>query len=999
MNLESYEREGQIVYSLFAKTIATIVNAAIAAQGGYRLQQVSTRAKQVSSLRQKLQQRKIEATQSLESDIKDLAGCRLVFYTNSDVTKFINSRIIEQNFDVLEYKLHHPSHESDNATDLYISNHYLVTLRPERIALPEYANFAGMRCEIQVQTILNHAWAEMAHDTIYKEPALGDFGSKAIDGIKRRLQKVARKYLLPAGYEFQKISYDFQRLIAGKELFDGDALEAIVEATDNNIRAEALETFTESVLPLYDDLPSIYPEIIDRLVAAADFARATQPLEIATPYGSLPAKNYADIMKAIAGILNRYRYLDIAATFNALCTLFSWSSTNEERAPLLSLGKALAEHQFHIWSEYGPAAQIMLLDLIDKIGDDERRSLTKLLTPMLSEVLGVEVRGTTSNSSTITIHRGVVIASDALRISREKAIDLLKYQFGLVESDDERREILAALHVAARPAIGASYNNSLAELVMSDTCTIISFESSIAHKLSLALLQATETRINRCYRRYLELPETMRSEQGLVELQKRVKQSALDFRDIVSANPDFFIYKILVGFDCVYPPAWEDGIFDYEESEFYRAKQVNLLLASVNQASAEIWFDRISRYAQTESNDAATFPIFGSFLERLSHDNPKMVLEYINKLDGPLWNFMPRMLIGLSQSAERVKTLILIDDWLNKDKHIDNIVWYLRFTKEFDELLLIRTFNSAINSNNNNAVRSALIAAAAQFSNHPGALIKEVFIPAILWLAKKQDFSWVRMPWVTWLNSPIVQSLDEQQASIVLDALVMYPVIEHASEHISASIAENWPALVINFLGKRQALARTDAAPNGYAAVPFTVYQLQIPLAAVPDLLLTRARAWFDSDSLHFPYDGGRLLASVFPNLTGGLVDRLNNLISGCVEEDLTFVLAVLSAFEGKPCIYELVRNIVATQEPTSSLLKTAKSVLSESGIVTGEFGFSELCLERKALLEPWLDDKNETVRIFATELTQRLLQRSAAEIQSAEAAIALRKLNCGEEL
>lgn len=43
----------------------------------------------------------------------------------------------------------------------------------------------------------------------------------------------------------------------GEALFDGDALEAIVNAVNNNVRLEALETFAESVLPFYDDLPSV----------------------------------------------------------------------------------------------------------------------------------------------------------------------------------------------------------------------------------------------------------------------------------------------------------------------------------------------------------------------------------------------------------------------------------------------------------------------------------------------------------------------------------------------------------------------------------------------------------------------------------------------------------------------------------------------------------------------------------------------------------------------
>lgn len=297
------------------------------------------------------------------------------------------------------------------------------------------------------------------------------------------------------------------------------------------------------------------------------------------------------------------------------------------------------------------------------------------------------------------------------------------------------------------------------------------------------------------------------------------------------------------------------------------------------------------------------------------------------------------------------------------------------------------------------AVRNVLIAAFNQFTAHPGTLIVETFLPALRYLDAARNFSWVRMPWFSWLGSPIIRALNEEQASIVLNALIPYPELEYDAEFIAAAIAERWPASVIAFIGERQVFARTDAAPPRYDAVPFEVHQLQPPLSAVPDIMLAGARAWFDADPLHFPYDGGKLLASVFPGLSNGLEARLTAMIAGGNDQDLAFVLGILSAFKGTPPVYELVRTIIAVLEPDCQLLREARSVLRESGVVCGEFGFADLHAGRKAMLGAWLSDPSEKVRTFAAERIRELDRQIAAETRSAEASIALRRLEYGEEL
>src|SRR5216683_2247139 len=184
MDFETYARSKHFDYAALAETVESILRAAIAAHpGALRLQQVQRRAKDPESLKKKLQDRNLLSTTTLEADIKDLAGCRLIFYTNSDVSRFLQTGIIQDNFDVdwERTKIHYPVPGKSDPDDLFISHNYVVKLKENRTSLPEYARFAGLACEVQIQTTLNHAWSEMEHDILYKAPKLEGFGVKLFD--------------------------------------------------------------------------------------------------------------------------------------------------------------------------------------------------------------------------------------------------------------------------------------------------------------------------------------------------------------------------------------------------------------------------------------------------------------------------------------------------------------------------------------------------------------------------------------------------------------------------------------------------------------------------------------------------------------------------------------------------------------------------------------------------------------------------------------------------
>jgi hypothetical protein len=74
---------------------------------------------------------------------------------------------LSEQFDVVE-RANRSSYLRGSGRPGYESYHFLVELKKTRLVLPEYSRFRGMRAEVQLRTILQHAWAEIEHDIQYK---------------------------------------------------------------------------------------------------------------------------------------------------------------------------------------------------------------------------------------------------------------------------------------------------------------------------------------------------------------------------------------------------------------------------------------------------------------------------------------------------------------------------------------------------------------------------------------------------------------------------------------------------------------------------------------------------------------------------------------------------------------------------------------------------------------------------------------------------------------
>lgn len=482
------------------------------------------------------------------------------------------------------------------------------------------------------------------------------------------------------------------------------------------------------------------------------------------------------------------------------------------------------------------------------------------------------------------------------------------------------------------------------------------------------------------------------SNEALVVAQTALGEAILRFRDRLNGDPEFVIYKTLVGFRSVFAPEWDDPGFGHEAKKAYRERLIDDLVTQVTPDNATEWLQRIRRCAATESDDGATFPTFGQFLTKLASSKPDIMFGYLDQLDECLAAFLPSILDGLDNGDRHGAVMSRLQQWLSAGKYVPQIARHLRSAAKFDPAFSERVLRVALDHEDPVAILYFVEAIANRRSDMDAALIGRLFMPAVSFLATRNDTRWVDAIWRVTGKDGILGRLSADQIGIALESLVHRKEIDFNVEAVLAEIAESYPLAVIDFFGDRIRFAADDPPPY-YSAVPFILDGLREALSPYPQELASAAKAWFGGDNVFYSYKGGQFIKCIFPNWSPELEQVLLEEVRSGELAGLQFVTQIMRAYEGQSFLHELCKEIVAAVEPGDPLHDEIEIVLESTGTTSGQFGRVEAYEERKALIDTWRTDPRDRVRSFAERFLHELEQMIAAQQRRSEQELELRKL------
>ncbi len=519
---------------------------------------------------------------------------------------------------------------------------------------------------------------------------------------------------------------------------------------------------------------------------------------------------------------------------------------------------------------------------------------------------------------------------------------------------------------ATRTPNQAQFSNELLATTLKDATRIVAFVTERAKAEGYELLQHLEHRFLYDYFRATDLTEDLESRFGCQAEAEALVAAILKFRDTINANERFVRYKVLVGFESVYPSHWTNKEFAYKEDE-YRRGEANRYIDEINAANESDWFDLIARCAETKSNDLATFPVFGNFINKLAERKPEVAGRFLAKASDDLRNFLPGFLNGLALSSRPDIYERILETELESARNLTGVARHLRYSDvkkpDFAERLLKR----AIDKRGQIAITECLLLVLEHYGTEKISDADTFVRDALTFLNDRKDPHWVSEAWFLQKATRFYEELSLERTAQLLQSLGYVRQVNYQVERVLVRLAERQPAAVWDYLGARLAREAKDGDDEErFEAVPFRFNGLEKVLSKDPQLAISKGLSWFAQDRELFQFRGGRLLSNAFPNCTPVFAIALAEFVKTGGDTEADFALAILQNYRGETSTYVVLKEIVSRFPDDPHKMGGVRISIDSTGVVSGEFGFVDAWLVKKESMTEWLADERLVVKEFA---------------------------------
>ena len=969
--VEEY-RIKQSLYKDFAKVVESILNT-ILQNKEFQYQIVSSRGKEMNSLLKKIIRNKNLQKLNSVTEIDDLAGCRIIFYLDKDIGRFGNHILKE--FNVVKENLKY-SEEDYNAL------HLIVKLNKSRLTLMEYAKFSDLKCEIQLTTVLYHAWSEMYHDIIYKpQKGLSDFDKQAFDLLEEEFSNVMKNHIKEAQHTFDFISFQVGKINQGKQVFDIKFLKNIIHSESNNELHENLTLLHKFIEEFGDKTPKEL-NIIKIIKSALEKSKLIKIKPIKMTIGHLKGYAYADVADVCLDILDDMRYLYPEKVFNLLIML-SLDKEPEVKKKSLEILSRLSQYNLQALKGMGYYTQLLVLGKIEKWSTEQLTEKIESIIKILNELLNPSFEGhSMKDYKTFSIQFGALKVSDNLKKIRERTIILLKKLYVLTKDLKQKQKIIQTLQESTRMPDQGGYDKDMENMVLDNTNALIDYYISIIPNADNEIIKDIEEDTYWLTQRFDAKKLT------------RIRE----IQSLINYNKEYEIFRVFVGYEfyttITDPEKVDPEKIDFKEIDARRKTKIQEFINDISEENYKDWERKIlsipKNYSSPES--LGEYWHFNFFLNELGKQKPEIAYKLLVENELKLKPFLTHLITGIWESPLKQSVKNLIFKWVNEGKHLSQCALVFDFVGEIDKSLINEIFNKVKETENkdtqnntfNNIIRSIV-------KNYPkNKIIKNLFIKCIKELTKNKNWYWIYNEWRS--RGSILKSLTNVNVDVIFENLLILPDIKHPAEEVLTLIAEKYPQKTISFFYKRLLIQKKKKQEDHYDAIPYRLHQLKKPLSDNSEIIVPEILKWFKKKDYLLHWEGSHLIQAILPSFDKVLEEELIKLIKSKNDKNIRIIFNILRAYKGEEFLHNICKELIKEYPEREDYRKEIFIVLSQMGVVSGEYGFVKGFEKKKEEIQSWKKNKNKAIQIFIKKYENYLDKRIIFEKKQAEESIELRK-------
>lgn len=979
--LQEY-RGRRALYADFSNALRNLLEQLLA-DGNVKFQQTSSREKDEVKLEEKIDRKKAEGKvyQKLE-EIEDLAGVRIIFYLEEEKTKFIN--LLHEEFG----KNGIVSVESKRKLRGYRADHFILKLNPERERLAEYRRFQGLKCELQLTTVLHHAWSELEHDVVYKPNGNKELlSSLGFDAIAEGFEEIMEKHIVPASLRFAHLVKMNDDLMSAAEFFGQDFLAEVTSAKDNDSLYEYLE--------ILEQFGSWKPQETVAIVRAILFSKPAMEKIERSRFGRrvFYGKGNLEIRLKCLKVLSRIRYLQPDDFLEIVQKMSVPQEDDVVRKEVLEAIKKFAEYDLNVLQKIGYRPHRHILDFMLAWNEKERIRSLDFVEVACKELLATSAEGRAATTpDTLTVSFGAVQPTDFLKKIRRDTVDFLISIYSTLTNERDLLRVVKTIHRAFELPHNVKYSDDLEDMVMDDVQHLIPTWSKLLFDE------------NGCLTCHLSIAEEIHEQLA------RHKRGERYFTD----DARFLLQRLLANklYQKAFLLAGNDftrGVEnDFKDDEEAREQIIDAAVAGLSNENIQAWIEDLNAIARSYGViETWQYQPFSRFLQKMAKNHPELAQIVVQDAllhEMPLARFCADFLHGFRRANRMdIWDSVIPQMVAKKDiEHVKSICWALMIDRDLDvkeharpkDIQLLGRIAQRIGDfdfpkeqlekdyNYHHVLVNALTRNLAASPEILGKLLIDEIIahPEISPLFVRELHAALIRDWLK------LADISDELRLKILNWLVTVPNLDWDAQEIAVQITDNNAKTLLEFFLARiehEVNLKEDEniedsevfEPIRYEAIPYHFNPgFQGIMENEADLRII-LKSWLEKmtdDWSVYNYCVSKLLGHTgkgFHVILQGLLDggdvnigRAVNLISGFDRSDFDTVL------------------MIAQHTENDEILSRLSGMLTSTGVVSGEDGIAKVFEKRAVKLMEFANDPNEKFRNFATEGAKMLKQMANHE-------------------